>query len=175
VAGTQAITGFSQFNAAQQAGARYAFGLIAGYTNANFTEVAAGNYADFRFGNSTYPGSAFANFPSSLPQAGDMWFNLGQPFYSTPGIGNWGLATIMHELGHSLGLKHGHDDYTSQNLASYLGVAGPRFGTQAIDAAFDGQAYSLMTYRGGIGQPVTFQGDGFNQPQTYMALDIAAL
>lgn len=175
VAGTQAITGFSQFNAAQQAGARYAMALISGYTNANFTEVAGGSYADFRFGNSTYPGSAFANFPSSLAQAGDMWFNLSQPFYSTAGIGNWGLATIMHELGHSLGLKHGHDDYTALNLQSYLTSPGARFGSQAIDSNLDGQPYSLMTYRGAIGSPISFQGDGFNQPQTYMALDIAAL
>lgn len=175
-AGTEPYTGFSAFNAQQQAAARYAFSKIMGYANVNFTEKTSGSYSDFRLGNTTYVGSAQGHFPSPNSRAGDMWFNLGQPYYSTPQIGNWGQATIMHELGHALGLKHGHSDYTAVDLSGNLFVASPRYGTQAITTSFDGQAYSLMTYRGGIGQStITFEGDLANQPQTYMGLDIAAL
>jgi hypothetical protein len=83
---------------------------------------------------------------------------------------------VTHELGHTMGLKHGHSDYTAQNLQDDLHLAATRFGTRALEATVDGQPYSLMTYRGGIGQPGTpFEGDQFNQPQTYMLYDIAAL
>ncbi|MDH4407083.1 MAG: M10 family metallopeptidase C-terminal domain-containing protein, partial [Cyanobium sp. D14.bin.5] len=172
-------TGFSVFNAAQQAGAIYSFGLLSQYTPSVFTQITETTtvHADHRFANSTAPAvpSAYGNFPSNNFAAGDAWFNLSQPFYSNPAIGNWGLATIMHEIGHTVGLKHGHQDYTSLDLSSYLYVSGPRFGSRSLESSVDGQAYSLMTYRGGIGSPIGFQGDGFNQPQTYMQYDIAAL
>jgi VCBS repeat-containing protein len=174
------VNGFSAFNAAQQTAARYGLGLVSQYTDMVFTEITetATTHADHRFANSTdndVP-SAYGNFPSDFFAAGDAWFNLGQPFYSAPQIGNWGQATVMHEIGHTMGLKHGHSDYTAQDLAADLHVAGPRFGTRALEASVDGQPYSLMTYRGAIGQAGTpFEGDQFNQPQTYMLYDIAAL
>ncbi|HRD28735.1 MAG TPA: pre-peptidase C-terminal domain-containing protein, partial [Caulobacter sp.] len=173
------------FNAAQQAATRYAFGLISAYTNLTFVEVteSATTHADFRLSQTGLDsvGSAYANFPSSSAQAGDVWFGMtGQPFYDTPAPGNWGQATIMHELGHALGLKHGHDNYTSYDLAGggYLDAppgGGARYGTVALPSEHDGQSWSLMTYRSSPGAPIDFQGDGFNQPQTYMQDEIAAL
>ncbi|HRD77502.1 MAG TPA: pre-peptidase C-terminal domain-containing protein, partial [Hyphomicrobiaceae bacterium] len=171
-------TGFSTFNAAQQAGVVYAYGLVSQYTPMTFTPITetATTHATHRFANTTNVGSAYGNFPSDNFAAGDSWYNLGQPFYSNPQVGNWGLATIMHEIGHTLGLKHGHQDYTALDLSGYLFVVGPRFGSRALESTKDGQPYSLMTYSGGVGIPPTsFQGDGFNQPQTYMMYDIAAL
>ncbi|NBU28773.1 MAG: hypothetical protein EBS42_11360, partial [Caulobacteraceae bacterium] len=170
------------FNEAQQTAPRYAFGLIAGYTNLTFVEVTESKtvHADFRFSQTDLNevGSAYANFPSSSLQAGDIWFGrTGQPFYDTPAPGNWGQATIMHELGHSLGLKHGHQDYTDLDLTGYLDApagGGPRFGSAALPSARDGQSWSLMTYRPAPGS-LDFAGEGFNQPQTYMQHDIAAL
>ncbi len=170
------------FNEAQQTAARYAFGLIAGYTNLTFVEVTESKkvHADFRFSQTDLNevGSAYANFPSSSLQAGDIWFGrTGQPFYDTPAPGNWGQATIMHELGHSMGLKHGHQDYTDLDLTGYLDApagGGPRFGSAALPSARDGQSWSLMTYRPAPGS-LDFAGEGFNQPQTYMQHDIAAL
>lgn len=173
-------TGFEPFNAAQQAAVRYGLSLVSSYCGLTFTEITetATTHATHRFGqtSSSAVPSAYGNFPSDFHAAGDSWFGkTGQPFYTTPGMGNWGFATILHEIGHTLGLKHGHQSYNGLNLASDLHVSGTRYGTLALESEFDGQPYSLMTYRGGIGATQTFQGDGFNQPQSYMMYDIAAL
>ena len=141
---------FEAFNAAQEASARDALAQVAALTNLQLSGVTESLtvHATFRFAQTSEAGvqSAYANFPTNEYYAGDVWFGqTGQPFYLTPAKGNWGAATIMHELGHALGLKHGHSDYTLEDLASDLGVPSPRYGTQALPAAHDGQAWSLMT------------------------------
>jgi serralysin len=176
------ITTHAVFTAAQQTAARYAFAQIEAFTNLDMNEITETStvHANLRLSQNNDDAdnpSAQGNFPGSDIWDGDIWFGQNnQPFYLTPAPGNWGQATMMHEIGHSLGMKHGHDDYTSINLAPfYVDGPAPRFGTQAITAAKDGQAWSLMTYRSDPGAAVAFQGDGINQPQTYMQLDIAAL
>src|ERR1041385_1892512 len=177
--------GFIPFNPAQQAAARYALAQIQAYTNATFTEITetTTTHATIRFAQTSDPNllSAQAWFPSGLNQAGDIWFgtSTNQPFYLTPAPGTWGQATVMHELGHAMGLKHGHQNYTNLDLRPYLDPAGAnaRWGSQAVPANHDGQSWTLMTYASDPGDPngFFFQGDGFNQPQTYMQDDIAAL
>jgi Ca2+-binding RTX toxin-like protein len=176
--GTETATMF-EFNAAQKDAVRYAFALVQSYTSLTFTEVApdAAAPATHRFANTSYSevGSAYGNFPSNYFAAGDSWFgNTNQPFYSTPAVGNWGMATVMHEIGHTMGLKHGMSDYTALDLSSSLYVTGPRYGSIALPAERDGQAWSLMTYSSAPGRPDGFEGEGFNQPQTFMQNDIAA-
>ncbi|WP_018046055.1 M10 family metallopeptidase [Methylobacterium sp. 88A] len=172
------------FNPQQQEATRYTLDLVSSYTNLTFQEITetATVHAELRFSQTSWidEGSAHANFPSSNLQAGDVWFGTytDQPFYSVPAIGNWGQATTMHEIGHALGLKHGHQDYTDAPLNAELGLAGspPRYGTAALPLEKDGQDWSLMTYRSDpTNLGVSFEGEGFNQPQTYMQDDIAAL
>ncbi|MCC6920194.1 MAG: pre-peptidase C-terminal domain-containing protein [Alphaproteobacteria bacterium] len=182
--------GFQAFNAAQQAAARYALDLISSYTNLTFTPIAetASQHATIRFAQSTAAGAvptAQAYFPSSEAKAGDVWFGTsGEPFYATPAVGNWGMATLMHELGHAMGLKHGHSNYTTEAISHIDPPAGggQRFGSVELTGERDGQAWSLMTYRSdptNAGEQPSDSGDGeadeFNQPQTYMQQDIAAL
>ncbi|EGF93055.1 hemolysin-type calcium-binding repeat 2 copies family protein [Asticcacaulis biprosthecium C19] len=177
------LTNHIPFNAAQQTAARYAFSLVAGYTSVTFTEVteSAETHGIIRLSqtdNDTALGSAEGNFPGSDASDGDIWFgSTNQPFYLTPAIGNWGQATMMHEIGHTLGLKHGQDNYTTLDLTNggYLDGPGPHYGTAALPANRDGWAWSLMTYRSAPGFTASFQGDRYNQPQTYMQADIAAL
>ncbi|ESQ87177.1 hypothetical protein ABAC460_20615 [Asticcacaulis sp. AC460] len=170
------------FNTAQQNAARYAFGLMGSYTNLVFTEITetAETHAIIRLSQTASEAvpSAQGNFPGSDAEDGDIWFGMsGQPFYLTPAIGNWGQATMMHEIGHTMGLKHGHDNYTAFDLSSggYVNSPVPYFGSAALPGEHDGQAWSLMTYRSNPGAPVSFQGEQYNQPQTYMQNDIAAL
>lgn len=173
-------TRLDPFNAKQVHAARAALDLVESYTQLTFTEIteSAADQAVLRFAQTSSPDvqSAIGLFPAPSGEAGDIWFGeSGQPYYTTPAKGNWGWATIMHEIGHTLGLKHGHDDYTDEDLSEYLFTASPRPGTQALPANHDGQGWSLMTYRSYPGSDLSFKGDKLNEPQTYMQDDIAAL
>jgi Ca2+-binding RTX toxin-like protein len=162
-------SGFIEFNAAQKTAARASLAMVAEYTGLTFTEITETNtvHATIRFAqtsNAVEIPSAAAYYPGDYSKAGDVWFGTtGQPFYTTPAKGNWGMATMMHEIGHALGLKHGHENLTASG------------GSQALSPEVDGQSWSLMTYTMAPGDPAGFGGEGFNQPQSYMQFDIAAL
>jgi serralysin len=172
--------GLDPFNAKQVHAVRSALDLVASYTQLTFTETneSPSGQAVLRFAQTSDPfvQSAMGIFPGPRPDAGDIWFGeTNQPYYTTPAKGNWGWATIMHEIGHTLGLKHGHEDYTHEDLSEYVVAPSPRPGTKALPAEHDGQAWSLMTYRSYPGSDLSFKGDKLNEPQTYMQDDIAAL
>ena len=172
-------------NAAQQTAAVYAFSLISSYTGLTFSQVTESDtvHGNIRISqtSSTQIPSAQGNFPGSDASDGDIWVGKSasnpQPFYLTPQIGNWGQAMFMHEIGHTMGLKHGNDDYTTVDMTvgGYVDGPAPFYGTAALAGSHDGQAWSLMTYRSDPSNKITFEGDEFNQPQTYMQDDIAAL
>ena len=71
---------------------------------------------------------------------------------------------MMHEIGHTMGLKHGMDSYVNTDLSFYFGTS-PRFGTQSLTPDRDGQAWSLMTYTPAPGTG-GFAGEKMNQPQS---------
>jgi serralysin len=144
---------------------------------ANFVDALAGwaNVADIAFAASDDNGSvvgeirvafselvdfegagAWAYLPDAFPYAGDIWINHGyipEPFNA----GSWYFNTLLHELGHALGLKHPFDEDGS-------GVVLP--------AQYDNLFYTVMTY---TDDP---SGNGFfidRYPTTPMLLDIAAI
>ncbi len=112
--------------------------------------------------------AAIADFPSNdftfqLDDNGDVWFGpYDFGLYLTPQAGNLAWHTHLHELGHALGLSHGHSTYQ-------LGVALP--------AAYDAMEYSVMTYRSYVNGPLGggYSNEAWGYAQTYMMLDIAAL
>ncbi|HEX8574354.1 MAG TPA: M10 family metallopeptidase C-terminal domain-containing protein [Allosphingosinicella sp.] len=165
--------------ALQQAAARASFAQISAYTNLTFTEITETDsvHAHIRISQSADNDAptAYGGFPSDTRGvAGDIWFGrTNQSYYDTPWQGSWGFSTMMHEIGHTMGLKHGHQDYTNLDLSFYFGTS-PRNGTQSLTADRDGQAWSLMTY---TSAPFTTGNgaDKANQPQSYMQYDIAAL
>lgn len=164
----------------QQAAARAAFAQISAATGLTFTEITETDtvHANIRIsqtGDADVP-SAYGGFPSDTRGvAGDIWFGRNnQPYYDMATQGTWGFATMMHEIGHTMGLKHGHQDYTNTDLSFYFGTF-PRPGTQSLTPDRDGQAWSLMTYTPAPFTNSGFAGEKVNQPQTYMQYDLAAL
>ena len=164
----------------QQAAARSAFAQLSALTNLRFTEITDTDtvHANIRISQSADQdvASAYGNFPSDTRAvAGDIWFGrTSQPYYDLAYKGTWGYATMMHEIGHTMGLKHGHQDYTNSDLSFYFGTS-PRFGTQSLTADRDGQSWSLMTYTPAPFTNSNFAGEKINQPQTYMQYDVAAV
>jgi Ca2+-binding RTX toxin-like protein len=164
----------------QQVAARAAFAQLSAATGLTFTEIQDTDtvHANIRISQSADRdvASAYGNFPSDTRAvAGDIWFGrTSQPYYDLAFKGTWGYATMMHEIGHTMGLKHGHQDYTNSDLSFYFGGA-PRYGTQSLTPDRDGQSWSLMTYTPAPFTNSNFAGEKVNQPQTYMQYDLAAL
>lgn len=135
-----------------------------GFSVEGFTaiDISAGDAtsASLRFGQSSAPATAYAYMPGAYEQAGDVWFGRNYD-YTNAQAGNYAWHTILHETGHALGLKHGHE---------------AKGAFDALPAAYDSVEYSVMTYRSFVGGSAgAYSYSTWSAPQTYMMADIAAL
>jgi hypothetical protein len=154
--------GFAQLNSTQQSVVRTIFQNYSAVANLTFTEITetASTHADLRFAKSLVPSTAWAYYPWTGAEGGDSWYRNSST-YNNPVKGNYAYLTFVHEIGHALGLKHGHETDT--------------YG--AMTTAHDSMEYSVMTYRGYVGAPTSggYTNETWGYTQSLMMYDIAAL
>lgn len=99
---------FQPLSEAQRAAVRDAFAIWGEYLGVRFVEGPVTS-ADINLGNLVTDEdhfSAYAYFPDRSRQAGDIWFSTIAESNQEIGLAQPGFRTIMHEIGHALGLSH---------------------------------------------------------------------
>jgi serralysin len=153
------------------AGAR-GFG-IEGFTNVNIQEKIAPSTGVFdahvRYGQTIMdnPGTyGYANLPGTGPEirAGDVWLANGK--YGDVRAGTQSWYNVLHETGHSMGLKHPFETYAAPNPA----------GHPKLNPTYDSMEYTVMSYNSYAGENASSLGGNatYDYAQSYMMLDIRA-
>jgi serralysin len=153
---------FEPLNGIQIAVARSIFRMITAATNLTLTEIeeTASAHADIRLAMSGAAETGWTYTLDEVGAAGDAWFNSSSGRYHAPVIGNFAFWTFLHEIAHTLGLKHAHEDVV--------------FGRAPVD--FDSMEYSVTTYRSYVGAAGTHvDNEPWGYAQSLMMGDIAAL
>jgi serralysin len=149
--------GFAPLGGAQQAAARRAFAAWSDVADIRFVEVeeSAEQAGQIRIANSAAPPTAWSYLPAPGAEGGDVWLHPG--LYTTAADGSNSLFTMIHEVGHAIGLKHPHQG------------PGP-----TLAGNIDAVGNTVMSYRSFVGDGTggAYTNDFF--PTTPGALDIAA-
>ncbi|MCC7282950.1 MAG: M10 family metallopeptidase C-terminal domain-containing protein [Acetobacteraceae bacterium] len=165
--GFSALTGPAELPGSQAWAVAQAFAQVSSFTALAIAPAADPASADIRLAMTSTPGGnngpnfvAYAYLPYPTDKGGDVWFNATLPQELNPGALRY--RTVLHEIGHALGLKHGHS---------------AEFGFPALPAESDSHEFSLMTYRSFVGMDTGagYQNQDGHHPQTYMMADIGAL
>jgi hypothetical protein len=137
------FSNFEPLNETQKAAVRQILSMYASVSGLTFTEVTetTTDHATMRFAMTDDARTAYAFLPSTTDEAGDTWYNNARGWYDDPARGNYGYYTFIHEIGHALGLKHGHQTH----------------GYGAMETAENSMEYSVMTYGSYVGRE-TFYG-----------------
>ncbi|RZJ47492.1 MAG: matrixin family metalloprotease [Brevundimonas sp.] len=142
-------SGFSQFNTAQIAATIQSFSAWSEVANITFVRVQdsgsqysnnatilLGNYAEGQRG-----AAAFAYLPGatgSTAVQGDVWVNSSIPVNMAPGLYNYGTQTLLHEIGHAIGLSHPADYNAGDGVTITYGDHATYFE--------DSRQYTVMSY-----------------------------
>ena len=179
--GFSAGYGLSGFSDAQKDAAREAIDLWDDLIAPGFIERGS-NGADIQFSNSYDPGQAYAYYPEYSFTNAKGWKFFSDIFVATPEInwsnawlsfGGYGNTTLIHEIGHAIGLSH-PGAYNGSGATTYVDQA---------EYAQDSNQYTLMSYWGDeetSNQPflrgiVDWSTGFYNYPQTPMVHDILAV
>jgi Ca2+-binding RTX toxin-like protein len=160
----------SVFNAAQQQAVRDILAYVQKLTGIVFEETTVGSAADFHFASCDIAGSSTSGLcstsyrysysnPSNISSyEAEAYIYLDNVQFgsqnNSPLSGTNGYQTLLHEIGHALGLKHPFEgsttlpsdtDNTSYTLMSYTNIGGPYSTFSSYDVA------ALMWLYGGDG------------------------
>ncbi|MFC0666734.1 M10 family metallopeptidase C-terminal domain-containing protein [Azotobacter chroococcum] len=140
-----------ELTANQQVAATKALGAWAAVANIKFalTFDSFSNTGDLRFGgyaDMPEDSFAFAYLPGDAPRSGDIW--IGPGISDNPTAGTLNYRTLLHEIGHAIGLKH------------------PFESPSVLPEAYDDARYTVMSYN-----HLTYS----FKPTTPMLFDIAAI
>jgi Ca2+-binding RTX toxin-like protein len=183
--GTQTITS-SAWNAYEIQQFGLGLQLLSNVTALTFTQVFTQAGADFTLvntatlldnnGNNNVLGRFGA--PDTGASAGFGYFNNSGSGWdendSNGGLqlGGYGFITIIHEVGHGLGLAHPHDNGGTSTILP--GVTGP-FGSYG-DSGLNQGIFTMMSYNDGYQSQLGTSGSNlYGYEGTPMALDIAVL
>jgi serralysin len=153
---------FGQISTAQQAVFNKAAQDIASFTNLKIDHQPRSEGADFLIAQSgTANPTAYTYVLGASDYGGDIWF--GTAFdWRDPKLGDYFYYAHIHEFGHALGLKHGHE--TSGSFP-------------VLPDAHDALEFTVMSYRSypGASATVGLTNETYGFPSTYMIGDIRAL
>ena len=165
---TETRTGFSALNSTQQLAASSALQSWANVANITIEQVTetAVSVGDIRFAFTSNPFAmdfdtyAYAYYPDvTTPFGGDIWLNPNPPTTGANyNLGAKGYQTLLHEIGHALGLDHSFDSGLGDVYLPYQ---------------YEQYQYSVMSYS----DTAATNDNGYSgyYPTTPMLMDIQAI
>lgn len=167
--------GFQALSDAQKEVIRDALEYISTIANLTFTEDAGGG-GQLQFGSNAQASSAaYAYYPNQGSQGGDVYLANNVASFTNAASwdkGGYQWETIVHEIGHALGLKH-----PGNYNAGGGGTPGPY-----LSKSLDHRTNSLMSYHHDEKTMHLVKSDGAGglvsshvNPDSFQVLDIAAL
>ena len=154
---------FAALTSIQQDAIRNFLSMYSAIANLHFTEVTetSSQHGDLRFAETDKYTTAFGYYPYTAASGGDAWFGNSSHYFDNPEKGSYAWMAMIHEIGHTLGLKHPQDTIGS-------------FGPMPSDR--DSQEYTVMSYRSYVGASTAhYTNANGSYPQTLMMYDIAAV